>query len=147
MFQSGQPRAVGIDLQGQDTTGGGDGVRVDVTGPISIAKSERTFNRFFNTDNVAMPAFGSPGNASKVQFYGPGINNFDLSFFKNFPIKENMRVQLRWEMYNAFNHTQFSGVNSTARFNTQGQQINTQFGQITSARDPRVMQGSLRFQF
>ena len=147
MFQSGQPRAVGIDLQGRDTTGGGDGVRVDVTGPISIAKSEHTFNRFFNTDNVAMPAFGSPGNASKVQFYGPGINNFDLSFFKNFPIKENMRVQLRWEMYNAFNHTQFSGVNSTARFNTQGQQINTQFGQITSARDPRVMQGSLRFQF
>jgi hypothetical protein len=50
-------------------------------------------------------------------------------------------------MYNAFNHTQFSGVNSTARFNAQGQQINAQFGQLNGARDPRVMQGSLRFQF
>lgn len=147
MFQTGQPRSVGIDLQGRDTTGGGDGVRVDVVGPIALAKSERTFERWINTDGVRMPAFGSPGNASRVLFYGPGINNFDLTFFKNFPIREQTTLQLRWEMYNAFNHTQFSNLNSTARFNAQGQQINPQFGQLTSARDPRLMQVSLRFRF
>lgn len=147
MFQTGQPRGVGIDLQGRDTTGGGDGVRVDLVGPIALGKSEKTFNRWVNTDNVRMPAFGSPGNASRVQFYGPGVNNFDLTFFKNFPIKERAFMQFRWEMYNAFNHTQFSNLNSTARFNAQGQQINTQFGQLTSARDARLMQGSLRFRF
>jgi hypothetical protein len=146
-FQTGQPRSVGIDLQGRDTTGGGDGVRVDIIGPIALSKGEKTFDRWINTAGAAMPALRSPGNASRAQFYGPGVNNFDLSFFKNFPIKEQMRVQLRWEMYNAFNHTQFSGLNSTARFNTSGQQINTEFGRLTGARDPRIMQGSLRFQF
>lgn len=50
-------------------------------------------------------------------------------------------------MYNAFNHTQYSGVDATARFDPQGNQVNARFGQVTSARSPRVMQGSLRFTF
>ena len=56
-------------------------------------------------------------------------------------------MQLRWEMYNAFNHTQFSGVDTTARFDPQGNQVNSRFGQVTSTRQPRVMQASLRFSF
>jgi hypothetical protein len=62
-------------------------------------------------------------------------------------VKERAAFQLRWELHNAFNHTQWSSVNATARFNAQGKQVNTLFGAITGARTPRVMQGSLRFQF
>jgi hypothetical protein len=51
-------------------------------------------------------------------------------------------------MHNAFNHTQFSGVDSTARFDAQGLPItNSTFGQVTSARTPRQMQMALRFVF
>ena len=50
-------------------------------------------------------------------------------------------------MYNAFNHTQFSGVDGAARFDPQGNQGNTRFGQVISTRSPRVMQASLRFTF
>jgi hypothetical protein len=50
-------------------------------------------------------------------------------------------------MYNAFNHTQFNGVNTTAQFDAKGAMVNTAFGQITSARDPRIQQMSLRVTF
>jgi hypothetical protein len=57
-------------------------------------------------------------------------------------------LQLRFEAYNAFNHTQFSTVNSTAEFNpSTGAQINSQFGQVTAARDPRQLQLSGRLSF
>ncbi|MEN6608323.1 MAG: hypothetical protein ABFD60_13850, partial [Bryobacteraceae bacterium] len=64
--------------------------------------------------------------------------------FKNFPIKEFAKVQFRWEMYNAFNQTQFAGVDTAARFDGAGRQVNTQLGQFTSARNPRIMQFALR---
>jgi hypothetical protein len=50
-------------------------------------------------------------------------------------------------MYNAFNHTQFSGFNSAARFDAAGNQLNTQFGQLTSTAAARLMQGSIRVVF
>jgi hypothetical protein len=51
------------------------------------------------------------------------------------------------EAYNTFNHTQYAGINTSAQFNPAGQQVNAQFGQVTSTRLPRVMQGTLRFVF
>ena len=66
----------------------------------------------------------------------------------NFPIKSERRYfSLRWEAYNTFNHTQFSSVNTAARFQPNGQQVNALFGTVTATRAPRVMQGSLRFTF
>ena len=93
---------------------------------------------------------GTIGNASKNVFVGPGVNNWDLSIFKNFPIKDRARFQFRWEFYNAFNHPSFSGVNTSASFSAPGSttQLNGQFGQVTSTNGlPRVMQGSLRLTF
>jgi hypothetical protein len=56
-------------------------------------------------------------------------------------------LQVRWEMYNVFNSIQYQGVDTTARFDAQGKQVNTRFGQVTSTRTPRNMQGSVRFTF
>ena len=39
-----------------------------------------------------------------------GTNNFDLTLFKSFPIREGKRLELRWEAYNALNHQQFVNV-------------------------------------
>ncbi len=147
-FISGSPTGIGYStVDGADITGGGDGSRVVVTGKAQLSRSERTFTRFFDPTVFARPAVGTFGNAPRDVFRGPGINNWDISIFKNFPIKERANVQLRLEMYNTFNHTQFSGVDTTARFDAAGNQVNSRFGAIISDRDPRRMQASLRFNF
>ena len=41
----------------------------------------------------------------------------------------------------------WSGINTTAQFNPAGEQVNASFGKATTARDPRIMQGAIRFTF
>jgi hypothetical protein len=87
-------------------------------------------------------------NCNNAKFTLPGFNNHDLSLFKTFPLKgERRTLQFRWETFNALNHTQFNAVGTTASFNPAGQQTNTTFGQVTSAKDGRKMMFSLKFQF
>jgi hypothetical protein len=54
---------------------------------------------------------GTNGNASLGDCYGPGENNWDIAIHKDFKISERMNVQFRFEFFNAFNKTQFEGVN------------------------------------
>jgi hypothetical protein len=148
-FNSGLPSGVGFSTtDGADLSGGGDGTRIIVTGKAQKSHGERTFAQFFNPTVFARPARLDPGNAPKDVFRRPGQTNFDVSFFKLFPIgSEKRNLQLRWEMYNAFNHTQYSDVDSTAQFNPAGAQLNARFGQVIGAREPRRMQASMRFTF
>jgi len=149
-FISGAPSGVSFTaLNGVDIPGGGDGVRPLVLSNPILDKSERSLTRYFNTSVFGVPAVGTAGNAPRDVFRGPGTNNFDMSIFKNIPVfRERARFQLRFEAYNAFNHTQFSGVNTAATFNTAtGQQTNAAFGTVTSARGARVGQVSARFIF
>ena len=94
-----------------------------------------------------MPARGTIGNSAPTQVRGPGINNWDIALFKNMPIREQVSLQFRAEAYNAFNHTQFAALDTAARFDAQGNQVNARFGEFTSARPPRVMQLALRLYF
>ena len=66
---------------------------------------------------------------------------------KNLPITERVRMQFRVEAYNAFNHTQFASLDTTARFDAQGNQVNSRFGEFLSSRAPRIMQFALRLYF
>ena len=148
-FVSGTPLGVSYStVDNADITGGGDGARVNVTEKAQLAHGDRTFLRWFDPTVFARPAKGDFGNAPKDVFRGPGANNWDVSLFKNIPLKAEVRYfQFRWEVYNLFNHTQFQGVDTGARFDAAGKQVNTQFGQITATRAPRVMQFSLSFKF
>jgi hypothetical protein len=148
-FISGNPSGISFSLSnGTDLAGGGDGIRpIMLANPI-IPKSERSITKFFNTSAFGIPAQGTGGNAARDVIRKPGINNFDMSMFKNFSIKERFRFQLKFESYNTFNHTQFSSVNTTATFNpTTGAISNAAFGTLTGARSPRVGQASLRVNF
>ncbi len=61
-----------------------------------------------------IPEIGSVGLGERQYLRNPGINNTDLSLFKNFSIGDvdkNRKIQLRFEAFNVFNHTQFSGIN------------------------------------
>jgi hypothetical protein len=148
-FVSGTPSGIGFTtVDNADIAGGGDGARVVVAGNPILPRGDRSFDRWFNTSAFARPARGDFGNAPKDVIRLPGTNNWDISLFKNIPIKsERTNFQLRWELYNAFNHTQFSGVDTTARFDAAGNQVNANFGRVTAAREPRYMQLSLRLTF
>ena len=149
-FSSGAPLGIGLGfVQAIDITGSPtDGARVVVVEKPTIAKSERTFSRNFNTAAFRAPAVGTFGNAPKDVLRGPGLNNWDLSLFKNFPLhSERRKLQFRAEFYNAFNHTQFSGFDTAARFDAQGNQVNARLGEFTAARAPRRIQLALRFTF
>jgi hypothetical protein len=121
-----------------------------MTGRALLPHGQRTAARWFDTSVFKRPSGrGDIGSDfTNYKFRGPGFNNWDVSVFKNFPVfSEKRTLQLRWEFYNLLNHTQFSAVNNTARFDPQGAQVNAQFGQVTAARLERRMQASLRFNF
>jgi hypothetical protein len=146
---SGTPSGIGFTtVDNADIAGGGDGARIVVAGNPILDRGERGFTRWFDTSVFRRPARGDFGNAPKDVIRLPGTNNWDFSLFKNIPLKSESRyLQLRWELYNAFNHTQFSGVDTTARFDAAGNQVNANFGRVTAAREPRYMQLSLRLTF
>jgi hypothetical protein len=95
--------------------------------------------QWFNTAAFAQPPGGVIGTSGRNILRAPGINNWDMSLFKNFEFREGMRLQMRLESFNAFNHTQWGGPD---HFITD-----PQFGQITGARDGRINQLGLKFLF
>ncbi len=102
--QSGFPGNIAYEV---DTTGTGVGLRPDmVTGQNgNLDPGERTYQRWFNTDAFAPPAFGFYGNAPRTGAIRlPGVFNVDFSVNKQFRISESRRAELRTEFYNLFNH-------------------------------------------
>ena len=149
-FISGSPLGVGYSTTtAVDTTGTPDlTARTVITGGAIVPKDERTFNRFFNTSVFALAPVGTVGTAAKSVFRGPGVNNWDASIAKSFRIVERVQLRVRMEAYNAFNHTQFAGVNTTAQFNpATGAQTNAAFGSLTTSRSPRTIQWGARICF
>jgi hypothetical protein len=148
-FVSGAPLGVSfttvtpIDITGTAS----QGARVVVVGNPVLPKGERTFSRHFNPDVFRLPARGTFGNSAPTILRGPGINNWDMSLTKNMPIGERLNLQFRAEAYNAFNHTQFATVDTAARFDAAGNQVNSRLGEYLSSRAPRIMQFALRFTF
>lgn len=146
-----------FDFTGGDGgTGGnvGDGLRVvrpNIQGDLTSGSRDPSPDApgsWLNWDAVARPAGrGDYGNAARYVFRRPAINNWNLSFFKNFPLGGTRQLQLRWEMYNVLNHTQFDDIDATAEFNEAGEQVNANFGKATDARNARIMQGAIRFSF
>jgi hypothetical protein len=153
MFASGLPQQLSYGtVQGLDIAGGGDGWRGNVIARPQLSHGQRTFNRWFNTAAFALPtASGDTGNASLSPIRGPGQNNWDITLVKKFPLKSEARsLQFRLEMYNAFNHTQYSAVDTFALFDamTAGNpQVNGTFGQVVATRSPRNIQLSVRLDF
>jgi len=149
---SGAPQGVSLSLtSGNANNWSGsptDAARPDHIANANLPKSEKTFYRALNTAAFALPPQGSLGNAAKYVFRGPGRNNWDVSLFKTFRAKERLRAQFRFESYNIANHTQFSAVDTAARFDVRtGALTPTTFGQYTNAYLARRMQAALRITF
>jgi len=126
-----------------------------------LSPGDRSVYSWFKTSVFQPAQKGSMGwDSSRNLMTGPGTNNFNISLFKKFSLgQENVRfAQLRLEAYNAFNHAQFSGVNSSAVFNTSGQIVNLPtavggaggqfgFGAVNGSRAARVLQIAIKAYF
>jgi hypothetical protein len=126
--------------------------RPQVAGPLVQFSDPRTTQTIpgFNGGNPGHFGFdprgfvaetlGTVGNAGRDYFHGPGINNTDISFYKDTNLRENLKLQLRVDLFNAFNHAQFN--------NPSGNVSSGLFGQVTSTRiAARITQLSASFNF
>jgi len=146
---SGAPFMPGFSTtDGVDLTGSAEGARITIAGDPRLDKSQRNFYRNFNIDAFQRTPRLNFGNAGVGMLTGPGINNWDVNVSKRVPLFSEARyIQFRTEMFNAWNHTQFSGLYTTARFDTAGKQVDPNFGAFSSARTPRTIQLSLKVVF
>jgi hypothetical protein len=111
-------------------------------GPLHINTNGRNGRPAFNTALFPEENPGQLGNAKRRNFYGPGMNNFDLTLQKRLALTEGKSLEFRLEAFNAFNHAQFYGPASV-----DGQLEDPNFGQIVSAAAPRLLQLAARFAF
>ncbi len=113
----------------------------NVVGPVVTQNPRKSGpngpNTYFLPSAFASEQLGVIGDAAPRFFHGPGIINTDFGITKLVPITESMAIQLRGEFFNVFNH---------ANFNTPvGNFASGQFGEVTSARAPRIGQVSAKF--
>jgi len=116
--------------------------RPNLVGPI---RYPHTVAEWFDTSAFEAPDPGTWGNLGHAALRGPGRDNWTLTLTKDFKFTERIGLQFRADAFNVFNHTQFRG-------DIQGGGISTalgngDFGQITSAFDPRQLQLGLKLSF
>jgi hypothetical protein len=111
-------------------------------GSLKINTNGRNGRPAFDTSLFPEEIPGQLGNAKRRDFYGPGIENFDLTLQKNLRLTEARSLEFRVEAFNAFNHAQFYGPAAV-----DGQREDPSFGQIDSAAAPRLVQLAAKFSF
>jgi hypothetical protein len=103
-----------------------------VSNPNSAAP--HALKQWFNTAAFQLVPAGEhrPGSERPDNILGPGYENWDLSLFRNIRLREQVNFQLRAEAYNAFNHTNFTTVQTTLG--------TSNYGQVTGTGSPRILQ-------
>ena len=164
-FRNGTATDVGYSLpnyNNQTLTGSNtQSARVWLVGDPKKGTTDSPYNRL-SPDAFLPPQVGSIGIESPRRYLvGPGRNNWDVALQRDVRITEKTKLQLRCDAFNVFNHTQFSGLNTTINFtsitnptptnmpfNSAGVLVNKNgFGTISGVRSPRVMQVVARFVF
>jgi Carboxypeptidase regulatory-like domain len=142
--QSGAPLALGLNGQNVSSIVPNTFNRPDVTGS---GGNPHTVNEWFNTSIYSAPAAGTWGNAPNNSVRGPGRDNWNLSLYKNFVFSQERgsSLQFRAEFFNVWNHTQFQGDNNNGGISKNLGASN--FGAVTNAYDPRVIQLALKLFF
>jgi hypothetical protein len=137
-IQSGAPVTVTVGGQTASSIVPNTAMRPDRTGTGS---DPHTASKWFDTSLYAPPAAGLWGNTPRDSVYGPGRDNWNLSLFKNFLFNQERgsNLQFRAEFFNVWNHTQLNGLNTDSS--------SSNFGQVTSAYDPRTIQLALKLSY
>jgi hypothetical protein len=113
ILQSGQPYTVlmgGAD-NSYSLAGNGYNWYPNVIGNAKL--SNPGVNQWFNEANFSVPAAGTFGNERRNAYTGPDFNRVNLSLGKTFSIWEQVKLQVRADANNAFNHPSFGMPNTT----------------------------------
>jgi len=111
-------------------------------GSPDINHNPRNGRPYFNTSLFSPNALGTQGDAPRRPFYGPGINNWDLALHKVTKLGESKSLEVRFETFNTFNHSQFDGYGSV-----DGNINDATFGEVVKSAPPRISQVALKFYF
>jgi hypothetical protein len=120
--------------------------RADYVGGAAVLSNYQSTLQYLNV--AAFPkipvasASGSPirnGNSGPGEVRAPGLWNLNFSIATNFTLHENVKLQIRTDMFNAFNHTNLTGLQTSVN--------NARFGQLTDTLGARVMQVNARISF
>jgi hypothetical protein len=141
------PSQIAGDFTDPGPSGAGDLelVRANLTSPVRIRNPRDAGHYWFDPTSFVQPSDTPPtptyGTLSRNSFRGPGGLRTDLAVAKETPIAgERTKMEFRADFFNVFNHTNFAdpdtNINDTANF-----------GKISFAADPRIIQLSLRLSF
>ena len=165
-WTSGRPYTVGFSIPGIGAanltgTDGNPNARIVLTCDPGRGWSGDPYKQL-DTSCFAPPQPGSDG-AESARFFvrAPPINNLDLSLSKNFAVVKTLKFEVRLDVFNALNHTQFTGVNATANFASLTDRTITNlpydangalvrpngFGTINGVAPPRTLQLVTRVTF
>jgi hypothetical protein len=131
-IRSGISMTPGLSIPNQGIAVRPNVVGASVTGP-------KTVQQWFNVADFAAPPAGYFGNAGTGIILGPGLIDFDMALYKDFHITERHAIEFRGELFNIFNHPNFTTL--SLNYGTPN------FGQVTAAADPRIAEFALRYQF
>jgi hypothetical protein len=144
-LESGRPFSVANPV---NTTGtSGVVLTADLGAPFTYLDPRANNARLFNADAFRTATVTGSlatgfrrGTSGVNQFRAKnGVNNFDFILQKNTKFSETRYLELRFEAFNFFNHTQFTTLNTSL--------TSASFGKFTDARESRVIQLGARFQF
>jgi hypothetical protein len=144
-MESGVPLNIGISgNQGSNGLPNASN-RPDLVGKISYPQTAipgvQQGIQYVDPAAFSLPALGSFGNLKHNALRAPGRDNWNLSLFKSFVFngERGSRLEFRAETFNTWNHTQFHDVSNNFQ--------SSNFGQFTSAFDPRILQLGLKLYF
>lgn len=108
--------------------------------PFRRLNPQQSGGYYFDPASFTDAPLGQIGNTPRTLCCGPGTANLDLGIHKSFELREAANLEFRTELFNVMNHTQFMNPDGNI---TDG----AAFGQVSSARDPRLLQFALRVTF
>ena len=138
----------GWTISGLTTIESGLALTAGITGNTGLATRPNcvasisgpgTLNEWFNTAAFAAPAYGFFGNCGTGIIRGPAQNTWNAALYKSFQITEKVKSQIRGEFFNFANHPSFLNVSTTLGAGN--------FGEVTSALQPRIIELGIHFDF
>jgi hypothetical protein len=118
---------------------GGDARPNAIPGVSDEPAGGRSRQQWFNPAAFTNPTDGQFGNVGRNTISNPGNISIDFSVFKNFPIREPVRLQFRTEFFNLINHPNFRSASTTYDGSNPGE--------LTAAGTSRQIQLALKLLF
>lgn len=142
-LQSGYPMTI-VRAGDPGGVGTNSALRPDLVCAPDLPRGQQTVERFFKTECYVAPESLIPGDvrygtAGRSTAIGPGLITTDFSLRKVTAITEKVRTEFRAEVFNIANHTNFATPNRNLG--------DGNFGRVTDAGDPRIIQLALKLTF